>query len=343
VTLPEREVRHICHHNQASLGFASGSRGTLVPVKIGHAAIAVLCGALLATQGWINGQLGARLHDGILAAVVSFLSGMVVLAATVPATPVGRRGLARIGVAVRKSELRWWQCLGGLVGAFFIIGQGVTITTLGVAVFTVAAVTGQLVSGLLVDRVGLGPGGAQPLTPWRILGAVIAIGAVVISTQGEFAESNALWLVVLPALAGFGVAWQSALNGLVREAAGNAFVATLVNFSVGLVALLVAGVVDVAIKGWPGGLPGEWWMYVGGPIGILVISGSVLVVRTIGVLLLSLCMVAGQLLGAVLLDLLVPARGAHLTVTGVIGTLITLVAVVVAAIPARAGSERMAA
>jgi len=72
-----------------------------------------------------------------------------------------------------------------------------------------------------------------------------------------------------------------------------------------------------------------------------VISGSVLVVRTIGVLMLSLCMVAGQLLGAVLLDAFVPARGAHLTLASVIGTVITLVAVVVAAIPAR--SERMAA
>jgi transporter family-2 protein len=53
-------------------------------------------------------------------------------------------------------------------------------------------------------------------------------------------------------------------------------------------------------------------------------------------------MVAGQLLGAVLLDVLVPAAGDHLTLASVLGTVITLVAVVVAALPPRRRSERMA-
>jgi transporter family-2 protein len=310
-------------------------------VRFGHALIAVLCGALLATQGWVNGQLGTRIQDGLFAAFSSTLSGFVVLAVGVVASAAGRRGLVRFGTGLRKKELLWWQCLGGTCGALLIAGQGLTIATLGVAVFTIAAVSGQLVSGLLVDRAGIGPAGPKPVTMWRVFGALIAVGAVVISLNGHVNGSGALWLIVLPAVAGFGLSWQSAVNGLVKETVGNSFVAALVNFGVAGSTLMLAALVEVIANGLPGGWPSEWWLYVGGLIGIFVISGSVLVVRTIGVLMLSLCMVSGQLLGAVLLDAFVPARGAHLTLASVIGTAITLVAVVVATIPAR--SERMAA
>jgi len=73
-----------------------------------------------------------------------------------------------------------------------------------------------------------------------------------------------LWLIVLPAVAGFGLSWQSAVNGLVKATADNSFVATLVNFGVAGFTLLLATVVDVAVKGLPTEWPGAWWLYVGG-------------------------------------------------------------------------------
>jgi transporter family-2 protein len=305
--------------------------------------VAVLSGVLLATQGRINGQLGTGLHDGVLAAFGSTLGGLLVLGVVVPATGAGRRGLARVKTALRDSQLRWWQCLGGVCGAFLIIGQGVAITTIGVAVFTVAAVSGQLVSGLLVDRAGIGPSGPKPITTLRVFGALIAVVAVATSLNGQVSRPGSLWLIALPAVAGFGLAWQSAVNGLVRATARNSFVASLVNFTAAGSTLLLAAVIDVVVRGLPAQAPGDWWLWAGGLIGIFVITGSVLAVKAIGVLLLGLCMVAGQLLGAILLDVFVPARDAHLTTTSLIATVITLVAVVVAALPNRGGSERMAA
>jgi transporter family-2 protein len=64
-----------------------------------------------------------------------------------------------------------------------------------------------------------------------------------------------------------------------------------------------------------------------------VIASAAMAVRVVGVLLVGLCAVAGQLLGAVLLDLLLPAEGVRLSAPAVAGTAITLVAVVVAALP----------
>jgi bacterial/archaeal transporter family-2 protein len=144
-------------------------------------------------------------------------------------------------------------------------------------------------------------------------------------------DASGLWWALLPAVAGLGLAWQAAVNGLVRVASDHVVVPTLVNFSVGTVALLVAALADVVARGLPAAPPGEWWYYVGGPLGIVTILTAVAAVRYTGVLLLGLASVAGQLIGAVLLDVVVPTAGG-LTLASVLGTVVTMVAVGIAAI-----------
>lgn len=297
--------------------------------------IAMLGGLALSVQARINGQLGDQLGDGVLAALISFGTGLILLVILVPAIPAGRRGLSRLVTAFRAGTLHWWLCLGGVCGAFLVSAQGLTITSLGVAVFTVAVVGSQVVSGLAVDRAGVGPAGAQRLTWPRLLGAAIAVLAVFASVSGEFEQAGGSWLVALPALAGIGLSWQQAVNGRVSRAADNSFVAALVNFAVGTMALIVVAAVTLVVRGWPAGAPGQWWLYVGGSLGILVIASAAMAVRTIGVLMVGMCSVAGQLTGAVLLDLLVPAAGAHLATHALVAAGITLVAVLVAALPSR--------
>ena len=312
---------------------------TTPPVSAGSRAVgaglAALGGLALAVQGRINGQLGARLHDGTAAALVSFGVGLVVLAIAVPATPGGRRGLAALRSELRGRRLAWWQTLGGTCGAFFVASQGITIAALGVAVFRVAAVAGQVVSSLVVDRLGLGPAGRQPLTAPRVLGAALAVVAVAVSVSTRFDAPGGLWLAALPALGGILIGWQQAVNGLVRRAADHTGVAALVNFGVGFCALLVVCAVDVALRGWPAAAPHTWWLYVGGVLGIVAIGTAAGSVRFIGVLLVGLCSVAGQLVGALLLDLVAPAAGAHLALSSVVGTALTLVAAGVAALRRR--------
>ncbi|MBP2476283.1 transporter family-2 protein [Crossiella equi] len=298
---------------------------------------AVGVGTLIAVQSRINGELGQRMHDGTGAAVVSFGSGLLVLFVLVAALPSGRRGLRAVRVALRSGELRWWQTLGGLCGALLVFSQGYAAASLGVAVFTVAVVAGQAGSSLLVDRAGLGPAGPQPLTATRVVGAVLAVAAVVLAVSDRFGSPAALALAVLPALAGLGISWQQAVNGRVKEAAGAAVPAALVNFLTGTAVLLVAGVVHVAFAGWPAALPAEPVLYLGGVIGVLFIAVAAALVRVTGVLLLGLGSVAGQLLGALVLDVLFPAAGTNLSAVTVGGTLLTLVAVGIAALPARVG------
>jgi transporter family-2 protein len=301
-------------------------------VRAAGAALAALGGVTLAVQGRVNGQLGHLMHDGVFAALISFGVGTVLLAAAVAVTPSARAGLARLRSSVRGGRLHLWQCLGGACGAFLVTGQGLTVSILGVAVFTVAVVAGQVVASLAVDRAGLGPGAPEPVTLPRAAGAALAVVAVVVAVSDHAAiEAGGLWWALLPAVAGLGLAWQAAVNGLVRRESDHVVVPTLVNFSVGTAALIVAAAVDVAARGLPAAPPAQWWYYIGGPLGMVTIITAVAVVRFTGVLLLGLASVAGQLTGAVVLDLVVPTGGG-LTAAGVIGTAITMVAVGVAAI-----------
>jgi transporter family-2 protein len=149
-------------------------------------------------------------------------------------------------------------------------------------------------------------------------------------------------LVLLPALAGVGTAWQQAVNGRVGAAArdvGPALTgmlpAAMVNFVGGTIALALVTAVEVAIRGLPEPLPAQPWLYFGGALGVLFIGAAAVIVPITGVLLLGLGTVAGQLIGALLLDLFLPTGGDRLTATTLIGTALTLVAVTVIALPSR--------
>lgn len=308
---------------------------------------AVGIGVAVAVQARINGELARRIDDGLVAALLSFAGGLVLLVALAAALPRMRVGLRRVTAALGEQgredrRLRPYHLLGGLFGAFLVTSQGLTVAAVGVAVFTVAVVAGQASSSLLVDRVGIGPGGPQAITGTRLAGAVLALGAVVLTVSDRLGAPRALWLVLLPALAGVGTAWQQAVNGRVGAVARHGghplagmLPAALVNFVVGTLALLLVTTVEITVRGLPGPLPTQPWLYLGGPLGVLFISTAAAIVPITGVLLLGLGTVAGQLVGAVLLDLIVPAGGEHLTASTLLGTALTLLAVTVIVLPAR--------
>ena len=324
---------------------AHGHARTTDAGRLAGAALAAVAGLGVAAQSRINGELGARLHDGIAAATISFGTGLVLLAALLLAVPAGRRGLSRVVGAVRLSRggeagapagLRWWQCVGGACGGFLVLGQGTTVAALGVAVFTVAVVAGQSISSLVVDRLGAGPAGPQPLTTARVVGAALAIVGVVLAVADRIGTPSALGLAAIPALAGMGSAWQQAVNGRVRATAGSTLTATFINFTVGTSVLLVVLAVDLAVRGLPAGtLPSQPWLYLGGPLGMIFIAIAAAVVQRTGVLLLSLAMISGQLVGALVLDEILPESGGRPTANIFAGIALTLVAIAVAARPAR--------
>ena len=296
-----------------------------------------LAGVLVAVQSRINGGLSQELGNGYVTAAASFGSGLIVMGIAVLVSRRARTGLTRIRREVRAGALPVWTLFGGAGGAFFVLAQGLVAPVMGLALFTVGIVAGQVIGGLVLDRVGLGPGGRIDPTPMRLIGTTLAIVAVALSVG--FSGVHGVWLIVFPIVIGGCVSAQSMVNGLVRAAAESAITSTFVNFVVGTVILMVMAAVSVAISGWPTNWPSAPYFYIGGIIGTLFIAVAAMLVRTAGVLLLSMSNVAGQLLAAVAFEAGAPLAGG-LTQGMIAGSAVALLAVVVAALPSKRRSAQ---
>ena len=308
-------------------------------------AAAFLVGVLVAVQSRINAGLSEQVGGGLVAASVSFGTGLVLAAVIVISRGTGRAAVATLPSLVRTGSLRWWQLLGGLGGAWLVTTQGLVVVVVGVTIFTVGVVAGQVAGSLLVDRWGLSPAGRLGVTLRRAVAAAVALIAVIVSAvSATDASLHLSWVVLLAVSAGFGISVQQAINGRVSSATGQPLAATLVNFVVGFSALALATVVGLVVgyvqfDAWPS----EWWLYFGGPIGVLFIALAAWAVRGVGVLVFGLLTIAGQLTGSVLLDTLLPTGTAPLGWPQWTGLLLIAFSVLLAAMPNRgAMSGKMA-
>ena len=284
---------------------------------------ALFQGSLVAVQQRINGELGTALHDPLLAAVVSFGTGLALMSVLV---------LRRLDGLSRLRDVPRWTRLGGLGGATLVTVGATAAPKIGVALLTVGIVSGATVAGLALDRVGLAPGGRRPVTGPRLAGTALCLAAIALSAR-EGLRSAGLLLLLLVVFAGGLTSVQQALNGRVR-ATTDATVATFLNFVVGTTGLVVAlGIQQLLGRVHADRWPSAPWMYLGGLMGCMFIALAAVVVGTLGVLRFGLAATSGQLLGGVLLDL---DRGVG-AIT-VLAVAMTLAAVAVSGI----GSRRVA-
>lgn len=295
---------------------------------------AVVVGVLTSIQARINGGLAVVLHDGFQAAVVSFTTGLIILTVMVAVSPQFRDGLRRVRPALKRGDIKWWQLGAGVLGGFYVAVQCISVPVVGVALFTVAIVAAQSGASVVVDKVGLGPAGRQPVTVTRVAAAVIAVLAVAIAVSDRFGSASfSLPVMVLAMCAGVGIAIQQALNGRVGVVTRQPISAAWLNFVNGLWFLLLAFFIAWMLTPIdPSPLPtNQWWLYLGGTIGLIFIATAAWVVQRIGVLQFALMSIAGQLLGALFLDVFSPTEGTILGWRLFIGVGLAFVAVMVSA------------
>jgi transporter family-2 protein len=300
-------------------------RVSLVKVLPVWAAIGltVLGGVGSAAQSLANAEMGERTGHPILGALVNNTGGVALVLLGLVALPSMRTGLR----VLRRTRLPWWTYLGGVCGAFFIVAATYIVPVLGVAAYTIAQVAGQSGGGLVVDRTRLAPAGRMGLTGPRLAGAALGVGAVALAQLNRPIGDLAVGLMLLGIACGAVIAIQGALNGRVASV-GNPAAATAINFAVSSAAM-VGVAAGVGAFGWLAAAdwPSEWYLYVGGPLGVGITVVVLLGIRSVGLLRTGLALVAGQLGGALLLDLRPGGPGASAAV--LVGALMTLVAVVV--------------
>jgi bacterial/archaeal transporter family-2 protein len=301
-------------------------------VKEKQALLAVfLAGAGLATQAYVNGQLGSELGSPLLAAVVNQAVGLSCLLAFAVASGALARAWRRMRAGAR---FRWWHVAVCANGALFLTVASAAAPKVGVALLTVAVVSGQTGGSLVVDRIGLSPSGPQRLTAARLAGVGLAVAAVTLAAAGTHRDLH-LTLLALAVVAGAGMALVQAALGHMTRITGEPVAAASISFAVGgavivVVALIVTG--GQAPNGW--GTPPE--LCIAGAIGACVAVAMARTVRTLGVLRLTLALVAGQSVGGVVFDLIAPAAGESVTLRTLVSVGLTFLAVIVSGAGAQA-------
>lgn len=135
--------------------------------------LGVVAGACIALQAPINAQLSRDIGLPVAAAAISFLAGAAILVA-----------VAVVMVRTEHATLAWqapapWLFVaGGLLGAVYVTSTILLTPKIGAAAVMALAISGQLLAGLLLDRVGFLGLAVREITLGRATGAALLVAGV---------------------------------------------------------------------------------------------------------------------------------------------------------------------
>ncbi len=131
--------------------------------------VLVLAGAALTTQSAVNSQLRGGLQSVMWAVLTSYLVGTLAAALVLATTQASLPTLAAV------QGVRWYQWTGGALGMVYIAAITFSLQRVGAASLFALVVTGQLLTALLFDQLGLLGLVRSPLTLSRLAGALLLV------------------------------------------------------------------------------------------------------------------------------------------------------------------------
>jgi transporter family-2 protein len=145
-------------------------------MNAGFLALAVWAGVMLPMQAVVNARLTRAVGGPIWAAAISALVVALVLAGIAAASgkPVPR--------TVGLSSLPWWAWTGGLCGALVLSATTAVAPRIGAASMIALVMAGQVLGSLAIDSFGLFGLATQPMSPSRILAALLLIAGAGLMT-----------------------------------------------------------------------------------------------------------------------------------------------------------------
>jgi len=136
--------------------------------------VCLLAGALMPLQAGVNAQLARWVGHPAVASLVSFAVGTLVLLAYSAALRPQLSALSAL------AEAPWWVWVGGLFGGVFVTAAATLAPRLGAATFISVTIAGQVLVSILLDHFGVVGFAERPLTPLRLLGALLLVAGVLL-------------------------------------------------------------------------------------------------------------------------------------------------------------------
>ncbi len=141
---------------------------------------AVAMGVALAIQPPINATMARGLGSPLLASTISILISLITVIILWLVWGKGSGDFSQL------RTLPWWVFIGGLVGALFVAGAVISVPVIGVALFFVCIVAGQLVASAVIDQFGAFGLAVKPLNLMKLAGIVLVlIGAALVQNSNS--------------------------------------------------------------------------------------------------------------------------------------------------------------
>lgn len=138
------------------------------------ALLAVAVGMVLPAQAGINAELRRHLGQPLLAAVVNFSVGLVLLVLVVAAMRLPLPSAAEL------REAPVWAWLGGFCGAALVLTSLIAAPRLGAVLLVGCLLAGQLSASVLLDHFGWLGYPVRPANLGRIAGVLLLVAGVVL-------------------------------------------------------------------------------------------------------------------------------------------------------------------
>jgi len=129
--------------------------------------VMAVVGGCIALQAPINAGLG-KSTGSFAAATISFAVGTALLAAIVVFS-------GKAGGLGDVAGVQWYYLLGGALGAAYVFSALVLVSQIGAGGVAAATVTGQLITSVVLDRIGFLGLDQEPLSAERLAGVVLLL------------------------------------------------------------------------------------------------------------------------------------------------------------------------
>jgi transporter family-2 protein len=107
-----------------------------------------IAGAVVGVQRALNGQINEHSHQSFTTSLLNFITGTTFLVILILAgVALGRNHLSPLPAGP------WWIYTGGVIGVIYIAFTSTIVQHLGVLIFTLFSVGGQLAGSLIIDLV----------------------------------------------------------------------------------------------------------------------------------------------------------------------------------------------
>ena len=250
--------------------------------------LSLLTGVLITLMVAVNGGLTA-FYGVYSATVMIHIVGLIIISLVV---------LVKRENPFAKGHT-WFLYLGGAIGVLTTVSNNIAFGRISVSALLALGLLGQSVTGLIIDQCGLFGMPKHPFTKQKLIGLTLIIAGIVsMITDFEIVA------VTLSFIAGICIVMSRTFNAKLSDRT-SVQVSSFFNYFIGLIVaipvFLILGRGEIIWAEFA--LSPNWYIYLGGVLGLSVVWISNITVVKISAFYLTLLIFIGKVFSGILIDI----------------------------------------